>query len=210
MLAAGDERNLGSSLAGGSAPDHSVDAFKEKLDRAESKKMQLEEKLEAVTASWKRERRQLNSEIEKFRLALTRTSATAKDSEGLNRRLEETIRYSKQLELKCEEQALEREAERDDFESRIQDLEGQIVEWIERSHNTHRSTQSTERKMEVELTSHKRAAEIESEKRLRSQQVRGNQTQRVLEGEIERLKKELKAAISGKPSLVRRLLGLGQ
>ena len=210
MLAAGDEGNLGSFLTGGSEADHSVDTFKEKLDRAESKRMQLEEKLEAVTASWKRERRQLNSEIEKFRLALTRTSATTKDSEGLNRRLEETIRYSRQLELKCEEQAVERKAERGDFKARIEDLEGQIVEWIERSHNTHRSTLSTEREMEVELTSHKRAVEIRSEKKLRSQQVRGNKTQRVLEGEIERLKKELKAATTDKPSLVRRLLGLGR
>ncbi len=198
------------TLGGRPTDDPAVNAFKEKLDRVESEKMEIEEKLEGATASWKRERRQLNSEIEKFRQALSRTSATAKESEGLNRRLEETIRYSRQLELKCEEQVVETEAERGDFKARIEDLEGQIVEWIERSHNTHRSKQSTERKMEVELTSHKRVVEVESGKKLRSQQVRGKKTQRVLEGEIERLKKELKAATSPKPSLVRRLLGLGQ
>ena len=40
-----------------------------------------------------------------------------KDTDGPGRRLEETIRYSQQLELKCQEQAVEKESERKDFQS---------------------------------------------------------------------------------------------
>jgi len=123
---------------------------------------------------------------------LTRTSSA--DTEGLQRRLEETIRYNRQLGLKCEEQVAEKQIERRDFQFRIESLESQIVEWIDRSHNTRRTVQSGERKMEAELASRKRAFEIESDRKLRSEQVKWQKTQRVLESDINNLRNGLAAA----------------
>ena len=166
--------------------------------------MRAEGKLRAATVSWERERRQLRDQIDRFRQALARSSADVKETDGLGRRLEETIRYSQQLELKCQEQAVAKESEQKDFQSRIEDLENQIVEWISRSHNTHRRVQSGERRMETELASRKRVVEIEFERKLRSEQVRWQKTQRVLEGEIASLRKELASASVDKPSVIRR------
>ncbi len=209
MLAAENDGILGSFMPGGGGKqlNQVTREFTEKLDRAESEKKQLEEKLEAVAVSWKRERRQLSDEIEKFRKALARTSTAVTDTDGLQRRLEETIRYNQQLELKCEEQAVAKDSERKHFQSRIEDLESQIVEWMDRSHNTYRTVQSGERKMEAEFASHKRVVEIESERKLRSEQVKSQKIQRVLESEIDSLRKTLAAVPADKPSLIQRLFG---
>ncbi len=58
--------------------------------------------------------------------------------------------------------------------------------------------------METELASRKRVVEIEFERKLLSEQVRWQKTQRVLEGEIASLRKELAAASVDKPSVIRR------
>ena len=212
MLAFENEGNLGSLFPRTAEKDLDpvTNEFREKLGRAECEKMQVEKKLEAATASWKRERRQLADQIERFRRALARTSNDVTDTDGLQRRLEETIRYSQQLELKCEEQEAARESERKDFQSRIENLENQIVEWIDRSHNTHRTVQSGERKIEADLASRKRVLEIESERKLRSEQVKWRKTQRGLESEIESLRKELTAASPDQPSLIQRFFGPGR
>ena len=206
MLSSEYEGNLGSLFSGGTGKDLNqvTNELKEKLDRAESEQMRAEGKLRAATVSWERERRQLRDQIDRFRQALARSSADVKETDGLGRRLEETIRYSQQLELKCQEQAVAKESEQKDFQSRIEDLENQIVEWISRSHNTHRRVQSGERRMETELASRKRVVEIEFERKLRSEQVRWQKTQRVLEGEIASLRKELASASVDKPSVIRR------
>ena len=206
MLSSDYEGNLGSLFSGGTGKDLNqvTNELKEKLDRAESEQMRAEGKLRAATVSWERERRQLRDQIDRFRQALARSSADVKETDGLGRRLEETIRYSQQLELKCQEQAVAKESEQKDFQSRIEDLENQIVEWISRSHNTHRRVQSGERRMETELASRKRVVEIEFERKLRSEQVRWQKTQRVLEGEIASLRKELASASVDKPSVIRR------
>ena len=160
MLAFENEGDLGSLFPRslGKNLDPVTNEFREKLGRAESEKRQVEEKLEAATASWKRERRQLTDQIERFRRALARTSNDVTDTDGIQRRLYETIRYSQQLELK----------------------------------------------------SRKRVLEIESGRKLRSEQVRWRKTQRGLEGEIERLRKELTAAPSDQPSLIQRFFGPGR
>ena len=206
MLSSEYEGNLGSLFSGGTGKDLNqvTNELKEKLERAESEQMRAEGKLRAATVSWERERRQLRDQIDRFRQALARSSADVKETDGLGRRLEETIRYSQQLELKCQEQAVAKESEQKDFQSRIEDLENQIVEWISRSHNTHRRVQSGERRMETELASRKRVVEIEFERKLRSEQVRWQKTQRVLEGEIASLRKELASASVDKPSVIRR------
>ena len=206
MLSSEYEGNLGSLFSGGTGKDLNqvTNELKEKLDRAESEQMRAEGKLRAATVSWERERRQLRDQIDRFRQALARSSADVKETDGLGRRLEETIRYSQQLELKCQEQAVAKESEQKDFQSRIEDLENQIVEWISRSHNTHRRVQSGERRMETELASRKRVVEIEFERKLRSEQVRWQKIQRVLEGEIASLRKELASASVDKPSVIRR------
>ena len=206
MLSSEYEGNLGSLFSGGTGKDLNqvTNELKEKLDRAESEQMRAEGKLRAATVSWERERRQLRDQIDRFRQALARSSADVKETDGLGRRLEETIRYSQQLELKCQEQAVAKESEQKDFQSRIEDLENQIVEWISRSHNTHRRVQSGERRMETELASRKRVVEIEFERKLRSEQGRWQKTQRVLEGEIASLRKELASASFDKPSVIRR------
>jgi hypothetical protein len=96
MLAFENEGNLGFFFPRTAEKelDPVTNEFREKLGRAESEKMQVEEKLEAATASWKRERRQLADQIERFRRALARTSNHVTDTDGLQRRLEESIRYS--------------------------------------------------------------------------------------------------------------------
>jgi hypothetical protein len=70
--------------------------------------------------------------------------------------------------------------------------------------------QSGERKIEAELASRKRMLEIESERKLRSEQVKWRKTQRGLEGEIESLRKELTAAPPDRPSLIQRFFGPGR
>ncbi len=146
MPSSEDEGNLGALFSGGTGKDLNqvTNEFRAKLDRAESEQRRAEGKLTAATVSWERERRQLRDQIDRFRQALARSSADVKETDGLGRRLEETIRYSQQLELKCQEQAVAKESEQKDFQSRIEDLENQIVEWIARSHNTHRRVQSGE------------------------------------------------------------------
>ncbi len=210
MLAAGDDKRSEPFFQGGAAAD--LDAvtndLKARLGRAESEKLRIEEQLNAEATSWKRERRQLSDEIDTFRQELARTSAEVADTEEFQRDLEESMHCSRQFELKCKALEVEKESGRTAFEARIEDLESQIVAWIERSHNTHRSVQSDTRKLEAELVARKRMVEIESERSLRSEQVKWKKAQRVLESEIASLKKELAAVSVHEPSFIDRLLGL--
>ena len=217
MMAAGEEGYSGSDFSSGEgkALDKVSRELTEKLRRAERETTEIEEQLEADTASWKREWRQLSDEIEKSRQSLVRGAVEVRESEeigrrlteGLEHRLDETTRYGRELELKCEQQSLEYASDRKTLQSRIEILEKQIVEWIERSHNSGRSEQSMDRKMEAELASQKQAFQIEFQKNLRGEQVKWNTAQRGLEDEIEGLRKQLTVASASKFSLIWRFFG---
>ena len=199
-----DESILGSFFGQGCG-DSRRDTPGHEFERPQERSTELEERLYAATVSWKRERRQFQAQIQELRRALEQTRTEVEESKSLKTRFEEMRRYSQQLEIRCEEQSVQAASEREKLQARIRDLEKQIVEWMDHSNNTHRGTQSAQRKMEAELAAHKREVEIESERKFRSEQVRWKKVERMLEGEIERLKGALEVVSADKTPFLRRL-----
>ena len=162
-----------------------------RLRRMKREKAGLEEEFEAAMHRWRSEKRRLNTAVEILRGSVEGLRAHETEQEQLRRRFEETQRYNRQLELKCEEQAAKFESEEKQFRSHIEDLEGQLVELLDRSGNGHRAAQAMEEKAERELDAKKRLLEVESERRMRSSEIQWKKERRSLELEIEKLQGEL-------------------
>ncbi len=77
------------------------------------------------------------------------------------------------------------------FEAKVNDLEGRIVDLIDRSSNDLRVKQGLEEKMEAELEVRKHSLEIEFEQRMQANEVRWQGERRRMTVEIESLKKKL-------------------
>ena len=202
MRRAGDHDD--DSSFGSLNPEPELAELLEKLHRADRDKSQLRTKLDAVTECWRSERRQFRTEIDELHQKVDSMREQIRGATQLQRRLAETRRYSQELETQCEQQRAQLDSEPNRLRSRIEDLEAEIVEVLDRSNNAHQRTQDQERRMEAELAAHKRTLEIESNQRFRSSELQWKKDHRTLEREIERLKKELAAVPATKPSLIER------
>lgn len=187
------------------------DGRRQCLDRkpcgCEAERNELNEKFEVESISWERERNRFQGQIEELLEALDRTQKELAGFVDLKRSLAEALSDNQRLESERDALSAAAGAEKARLESRIRDLEKELVGWMESSHNTHRSTLSAERKLEVEFTAHKRQIEIETERKLRADQVRWAKTESVFEAEIQQLKKELHAVSGRRSSLMGRLFG---
>ena len=100
---------------------------------------------------------------------------------------------------------LESEGKR--FRSQIEDLEGQLVELLDRSSNDHRAAQALEERAERQMDAKKRLLEVESERRIRASEIRWEQERRVLKLQIEKVPGVLALTSTSKaPSLFRNIL----
>ena len=167
---------------------------------------EIEGKFESATDRWQSERRRLHTEVESLRRSVDGLRGREKEQEHLRRRFEETQRYNLQLELKCEEQTAMLESEKKRFRSQIEDLEGQLVELLGRSSNDHRAAQAVEERAERQLDAKKRLLEVESERRIRANEIQWQKERRGLKLEIEKLQGELARPSTSKvPSLFRNI-----
>ncbi len=190
-------------------PEGSREEILAQLRRMKGEKSGLEEEFEAATHRWHGEKRRLQTAVEILRGSVEGLRGHETEVEQLRRRFEETQRYNRQLELKCEEQAAKFESEEKRFRSHIEDLEGQLVELLDRSGNHHRAAQAMEERAERELDAKKRLLEVESERRRRSSEIEWQKERRSLELEIEKLQGELAVLSTPKvSSLFRNFLSL--
>ena len=95
------------------------------------------------------------------------------------------------LKSSARRQARELEFRENRSKSKIEDLEGRIVELIDRSGNELRIKQGLEEQMETELEARRRSLKVEFGREMRSNEDRWQGERRRLTVEIERLKKKL-------------------
>ena len=177
------------------------------LRRMKRGKAEIEGEFEAATHRWQSERRRLHTEVESLRRSVDGLRGHEKEQEHLRRRFEEAQRYTRELEVKCEEQMAKLESEEKRFRSQIEDLEGQLVELLDRSSNDHRAAQALEERAERQLDAKKRLLEVESERRIRASEIRWEKECRVLKLQIEKLPGALALPPTSKaPSLFRNIL----
>ena len=165
--------------------------FEQRLRNANRDRKQLETEFDVATDRWRSERRRLHEEIDSLRTTTEEAQTRANSTKDIEDRLGETQRYNRQLEIKCEEQARELEFRENRSKSKIEDLEGRIVELIDRSGNELRIKQGLEEQMETELEARRRSLKVEFGREMRSNEDRWQGERRRLTVEIERLKKKL-------------------
>ncbi len=147
--------------------------------------------LEAAYGRLEAERRRTSVEIDTLQRTVEELRSQAEGRRQLEGRFLETQRYSKQLEVQCQETQQKLQAEELRMRSKIEDLESQIVELLDRSSNGHRTEQKLEQMMEIELAARRHVLEAESEHRLKDAEAEW-QTERDRRAvEIRHLKQQL-------------------
>ncbi len=147
--------------------------------------------LEAAYGRLEAERRRTSVEIDTLQRTVDELRSQAEGRRQLEGRFLETQRYSKQLEVQCQETQQKLQAEELRMRSKIEDLESQIVELLDRSSNGHRTEQKLEQMMEIELAARRHVLEAESEHRLKDAEAEW-QTERDRRAvEIRHLKQQL-------------------
>lgn len=169
------------------------DELEQRLRKSSRDRKQLETELDTATDRWRSEKRRLHEEIDSLRKATEDAQKYADGGKEIESRLGETQRYSRQLEIKCEEQTVEYEFRENRNKSKIEDLENRIVELLDRSGNELRVKQGLEDHMATELEARKRSLEAEFRRGTKSNEDRWQGERRRLTVEIERLKKQASA-----------------
>ena len=156
--------------------------------------------LEAAFGRLEAERRRMCVESDALQGTVDELRSQAEGRRHLERRFLETQRYSKQLEVQCQETQQKLQAEELRMRSKIEDLESQIVELLDRSNNGHRTEQRLEQMMEIELAARRHVLEAESERRLKDAEAEW-QTERDRRAvEIRHLKQQLATKPDASPT----------
>ena len=147
--------------------------------------------VEAAYGRWEAERRRMCIEIDALRRTVDELRGQSQGRQQLEDRFEERSRYARQLEVQCQETQQRLQSEELRMRSKIEDLESQIIELLDRSSNGHRAEQQLEQKMEIELAARRHVLEASSERRLKEAEAEWQAERDRLGGEVRQLKEEL-------------------
>ncbi len=135
------------------------DEFTNKLREAKRERVRIEDEFEDATAQWRNERRRLNSEIDGLEQSVQKLRSDARHARASGGSGSEELRGEAEQATGLKEQAEEAlglakrqwATEKQELEEKISDLEGQVVEALERSSNPTRASDAIESRLQGKM-----------------------------------------------------------